>query len=318
MGLASIAQRSVIPVILKRPDLFELKAIGRRSVKDAKSTPSYQGAKIFGSYEELLQMPELDAIYIPLPTGLHFEWIAKVLNQGLHVLVEKSLATNLSEVEHLTEAAAQKQLVLMETFQFRFHPQMLALKNLVESGQLGPIRSISSCFSFPPLKNKQNIRYQKALGGGALLDAGAYTLKISQMLSPKALRVLSASSVIDSQKGVDLWGSAHLVSSDETVSAHITYGFDHSYRCFVEVLGSKGRASAERIFTAPASLQAVVKEIQEHGTVINHTFDPADHFELMLEHFCSLCRSHRLRKVEYLENLEQARLVDQVSRSRVS
>ena len=99
----------------------------------------------------------------------------------MHVLVEKSLACEYAQVVELNDLAKKKGLALIENFQFRFHSQLQYIKNIVGSGKIGELRCIKSAFGFPPFQEKNNIRYQKELGGGALLDAGAYPIKISQI-----------------------------------------------------------------------------------------------------------------------------------------
>jgi hypothetical protein len=231
---------------------------------------------------------------------------------GRHVLVEKSLATNLEHVKELVEIANSKGLALMETFQFRFHPQFTAMMDMVATGAIGDLRSITAVFSFPPFKDPGNIRYQKNLGGGALLDAGAYTLKISHILAMTKLNVLSAALHIDKARGIDLWGSAHLSDADNRVSAHLSFGFDNSYRCFAEVAGTKGRVNSERIFTAPPNFETTICQHMESGRTIQHKFAPANHFELMLAYFEKICGNREMREKEYAANLDQARLVQKV------
>lgn len=315
LGYANIAKRSVIPAIESLSESFILDSIARRStekyIKTAQFAPvSDRGGRIFvEGYQKLLEEREIDAVYIPLPTGLHYEWVKASLLSGRHVLVEKSLANNFSQVQELVSIARKRNLALMETFQFRFHPQFDAIVKMIKTGVIGSVRAINSTFSFPPFDDPTNIRYQKQLGGGALLDAGAYTVKIAQMLSPQRLTVRSAVLHYSESYCVDLWGGAHLVDIDNQISAHLSFGFDNAYRCFVEVVGSQGRLVSERIFTAPTDFEATVEQHTMSGEKINHKFAPDNHFKLMLSHFARTCINQELREAEYEGNLEQGRLL---------
>ena len=110
----------------------------------------------------------------------------------------------LEDVVHLNRLAAKSGLLLMENFQFRFHPQLDIIKKLLNDGEIGSLRSIKSTFAFPPFNDEHNIRYSAKLGGGALLDAGAYPLKIFQIFLGNDIQVLAASAYSDSSRCVDL------------------------------------------------------------------------------------------------------------------
>ena len=191
LGCAKIAERSVIPAILQLPDLFRVSGIASRTIDRGVQFADKFRVTPVANYGALLEQENIDAVYIPLPNALHAEWIKNALVKGLHVLVEKSMASNLEEVEQLTDIAFRKNKILVENFQFRFHRQLLRIFEIIRCGELGELRCIRSSFGFPPFPDPGNIRYQKALGGGALLDAGAYPIKISQLILGSSLEVKS-------------------------------------------------------------------------------------------------------------------------------
>jgi hypothetical protein len=181
LGCANIAIRSLMPAIAAHPACRLAAVASRDQAKAAPLAAQYACRAV--SYDELVADPAIDAVYVPLPTGLHFEWVMKALAAGKHVLCEKSLGCTADEVRQMVELARRKHLLLMETFQFRFHSQHAVVKELLASGLLGEIRCFRSSFGFPPFADgARNIRYQKALGGGALLDAGAYTIKAATFM----------------------------------------------------------------------------------------------------------------------------------------
>ena len=153
LGCANIAKKSIIPAIKNLSDHFNLVGIASRSPNKADEFCDLFDTQAYYRYTDLLENPSLDAIYIPLPNSLHKEWIEKSIQQGLHVLVEKSMACNLKDVVHLNQLAEKSNLLLMENFQFRFHPQLNAIKKILNDGEIGSLRSIKSTFYTSPRSN---------------------------------------------------------------------------------------------------------------------------------------------------------------------
>ena len=136
LGTASIAKRSVIPAIVSLPRLFNLSGIASRDFSKSKSIALPYKCKSYGSYETLLADPTIDAVYIPLPNSLHYPFVLSALENKKHVFVEKSLGCNLFEVEEMVALALKNKLALLENFQFRFHSQLKAIKDLIEKNIL--------------------------------------------------------------------------------------------------------------------------------------------------------------------------------------
>ncbi len=140
MGCAAIAKRSLAPAFAANPS-FQLTAIASRTAEKAAEFAGQYAARPC-SYEELVAADDIELIYCPLPTGLHAEWVTKCLQAGKHVLCEKSLACTYEEVSGLVELARMRHLLLMESFQFRFHAQNLYVKQLLREGAVGPLREV--------------------------------------------------------------------------------------------------------------------------------------------------------------------------------
>ena len=311
LGCAGIAKRFVIPAIKELHRYFKLVGVASRTVQKADDFAATFQTNAFYGYDDLLNIKELDAVYIPLPNSLHYEWIKIALNQGLHVLVEKSMACNYEEVKELNALAKEKDLVLIENFQFRFHSQLQFIKNLVDNKYIGELRNITSAFGFPPFKDEDNIRYQKGLGGGALLDAGAYPLKITQIFLGKDINVVGANLVYPQDKEVDISGSAYLKQRNGDVTSQIAFGFDHFYQNNITLWGSKGLIRAHRIFTAAPGFQPVIdmETMDEKKSIIL----PADnHFINMLMYFHKIINDSSKFEEEYLQNVNQARLIKEL------
>ncbi len=308
LGCANIAERFLIPAINDLEDNFILTGIASRAEKKADLFANEFNTKAFYSYEALLNVENLEAVYIPLPNSLHYGWIKKSLQNGLHVLAEKSLVCSYKEAIELNNIAKDNNLVLMENFQFRFHHQLKYIKGLVDNGEIGELRNMRSAFGFPPFSDQNNIRYKDELGGGALLDAGAYVLKISQIFLGDDIFVDSASLYQDKEKGVDTWGSGYLKQKKGNVASQIAFGFDHYYQNSIELWGSKGKISTNRIFTAAPGFEPTIElETAEGKEIIK--LDSDHHFKNMLLYFYHQIKTKDKVENEYDQNINQARLI---------
>lgn len=311
LGCASIARRSLVPAILDLHESFQLLGIASRTSASADACAAPFKIKSYTGYQSLLDDEQLDAVYIPLPNALHAEWIEKALGKNLHVLVEKSLACSLQEVQQLNSLARQKQLALVENFQFRFHRQLSMIRTIVDEERIGSLRSIRSSFGFPPFPDRENIRYSKALGGGALLDAGTYPVKVAQMFLGHDVAVKAASLFIDPELHVDLWGGVYLQQRKGPLFAELAFGFDNYYQCNLELWGSKGKITATRIFTAPPGYSPeIILETSNTKEMIS--VEPDHHFKNMLLHFYRLATTGEGLEFEYEQNIQQAILLEAI------
>lgn len=308
LGCANIAERFIIPFLKENPK-FEVVAVASRDEEKSKSLSEKFECKGLSSYNSLFD-EDIQAVYIPLPNSLHFEWVKKAIEHKKHILVEKSLGVSLQEVEYLNNFAKFNQVALVESFQFRFHKQLSKILELMKSNTIGDIRAINSSFGFPPFPDKHNIRYKKELGGGALLDAGAYPVKITQLLLGNNIKVSSAKLFYDAELKIDLWGSAFIESNISPICSKISFGFDNYYQCNVDIWGSKGKISANRIFTSPPESDAVIYLENEFGK--QEILIPKDnHFLNLHNYFYDLIQSNNFEE-EYYQNINQARLIQEI------
>lgn len=309
LGCANIARRSLMPAFDKHAQ-FRIVAIASRTRQTADEL-SYQYGCRGCDYDELVCSPEVDMVYCPLPTGLHYQWVKKCLKNRKHVLCEKSLTCTQRDSEELVVLARQNDCLLMESFQFRFHAQNLYVKSLLLGNAIGPIRQMVVRFGVPPFPDGvKNIRYVKELGGGALLDNGAYTLKCATYFFGPDVRVLSAMSGGNSNEfgDVDIYGAIMLDAAG--VPVQTAYGFDHNYQNGYEIWGRDGRIVTTRAFTARSDFAAPVVLDTALGQEIREFTD--DHFSSLLTHVAG--RIHeRDFKGEYDECLLQARLLADVA-----
>ena len=281
LGCAGIAKRMLVPNLLKT-DKFEVVAFASRSLDKAVEYSGLFGGKPIKGYNELLEIDEIEAVYIPLPTGMHYEWILKSLEKGKHVFSEKSIATNFKQVSTIIELAKNRNLCVFENFMFPYHSQFKFVKEKIEKNYIGSIRLLRSSFGFPIFDEQNNIRYKKKLGGGALLDAGAYTLMASQLILGQNQTVIS-SCLNNMNKEVDFLGSITLKNEDNIVS-QLSFGFDNFYQNNIEIWGEKGKIIIDRAFTAgPDHFPKII--IENQGEVRSYLLPRDNHFMNILDDF---------------------------------
>src|SRR5690349_15736839 len=175
LGAARIAPAAAIKPARATADA-EVVAIAARDRARAEKFATKHGVpQVFDDYAALIASPDVDAIYNPLPNGLHAEWTNAALEAGKHVLCEKPLTSNAEEARECAAVAERTGLVLMEAFHWRYHPLAQRLVDIVQSGEIGTLQHVDSALCFP-LPLFSDIRYQYALGGGAMMDAGCYTI----------------------------------------------------------------------------------------------------------------------------------------------
>ena len=265
------------------------------------------GGKIFSSYDEIIQAPEIDALYIPLPPGLHFMWAKKALEAGKHVLVEKPSTTSCSDTKELISIARKRGLALHENYMFNFHSDLDAIDLIIEYGEFGDVRFFSILFGFP-MRAANDFRYVRVLGGGALIDAGGYCIKYASRLLGESARIVY--SQMNSKDGfeVDMYGSGALVN-DDGVTVQIAFGMDNDYKCELEVWGSKGTLRTGRVLTAPVGFEPVIV-ISRNGVPEEKKLPSDDAFEKSINKFKCCIENEELRIKNYKEIELQASLVE--------
>jgi predicted dehydrogenase len=195
-------------------------------------------AKVHESYEALLADDEIDAVYNPLPNGLHGRWTLRALAHGKHVLCEKPFAANADEAQRVSDATDQSGLVVMEAFHWRYHPMAARLLEIIDSGELGDVRRVEAALCFP-LPRFKDIRWQLPLAGGALMDAGCYPVHMVRTLAGAEPTVVRASARLRSP-GVDRRMEAEFSFADGRTGGILTSMWSSTLlRLRVVVTGSK-------------------------------------------------------------------------------
>jgi D-xylose 1-dehydrogenase (NADP+, D-xylono-1,5-lactone-forming) len=216
-------------------DEVEVMAIGSRDLERAEAQASALGVeRALGSYEAVLEDPEVEAVYIPLPNALHVDWSVRALEAGKHVLCEKPLSRHPEEVERAFDAAERAGRVLAEAFMWRHHPQARRLVELLP--RVGELRLVRACFSFP-VGDPADVRLSRELEGGALMDVGCYCVSGSRLVAGEPLEVSAME--VEGGDGVDTRLAATLRFEGD-VLGHLDCGLDSAARHELEVVGSEG------------------------------------------------------------------------------
>lgn len=328
---SEIAFRRFMPALKKAKDIIVLAGIGYASPEEwfgditnipkdaineqqerergkAQTFVDAYGGKIYDSYKKMIESQEVDAVYIPLPPALHYKWAKMALENDKHVFVEKPSTTCLTDTESLISMAYQKGLALHENYMFVFHDQLKALNDIVKSGEIGDVRLYRISFGFP-LRAKNDFRYNKALGGGALLDAGGYTMKYANYLLGDTARVVTAQANHIEGFEVEMFGSCTMVN-DKGMTAQLAFGMDNDYKCEIEIWGSKGTITSNRILTAPDGFvpSYTIKKNQEFET---RNLPADDAFLKSIKRFVSCVTTTKTREENYKILYRQSLSVDQ-------
>lgn len=206
LGAAEIAKECVIPA-MRSVDEVELYAIASRSIEKAINLKNrFMFEKAYDSYTDIINDPEIEAVYIPLPNSLHKEWTMKAIAAGKHVLCEKPLAGNYHDVTEMFKASEKKEVVLQEGFAFLHSPLIKSVKFDVESGVIGDLQLIETVF-FTPSYPDDNVTVMRETNGGALYDIGCYCISVMNYLLNKEVNGIVASSHF-SHLGTDDFTSA--------------------------------------------------------------------------------------------------------------
>lgn len=266
------------------------------------------GGRLYVGYENLLRSEEVDAVYIPLPPGLHYSWCRKALSYGKHVLSEKPCTVRMEDTEKLLGLAEEKGLAIWENYAFRMHRQIGIIKELIGAGTAGDVRLVRSAFGFPH-RTAADFRYIRELGGGALLDCGGYVLKAAQLFLGEDVRVLSSALHATPGHDVDIYGSATVADKNRT-EAQLAFGMDNAYKCELEIWGSRACILAPRVFTPPADVEAqIIVKGQKEETI---KVGADDQFARGIEFFASCLDDMEARRAAGKEILTHGQLVEEV------
>ncbi len=280
LSTANIGRKVVTPAIQAALDC-QVVAVASRDQQKAERYAAELGiSRAYNAYEALLEDPDIDAIYNPLPNSLHLPWTIRALEAGKHVLCEKPLGLSADECREMQRAAEASGCVLMEAFMYRFHERTQRLFAITRSGKLGALRLIRARFAFT-VSDPDNIRLNEELGGGALMDVGCYCVNIARTLAGN--QPLKVQATASWSEGVDKALTATLRFADGLI-AQIDCALDQPRFEKLEVFGTDGYCEVEAAFLPGSDDTMLDLTLRETGSqqipVAGH-----NQYQSMVEHF---------------------------------
>jgi predicted dehydrogenase len=316
LSTAGIGMKKVLPA-MQKSEWVELSAIASRDLNKAEEAARALGiVKAYGSYEELLADPQIEAIYNPLPNQLHVPWSIKAAEAGKHVLCEKPISMTVDEARSLLEVQQRTGVIIGEAFMVRTHPQWLRTRELVASGRIGSLRSIQGFFSYFNTDPK-NIRNIPECGGGALMDIGCYPINTSRFLfGEEPLRVSS------------LLEKSPMFHTDRLTSALLEFPSGHAmFTCSTELvpyqrmqlLGTKGRIEIEIPFNAPNDrpCKILIDDGRDlfGGGITEETFPTCDQYTIQGDVFSKAVREGTPVPVPMTDALKNMAVIEAIFRA---
>jgi predicted dehydrogenase len=316
LGAASIATRKVIPG-MQKSDLCEIAGIASRDLEKAKAAATaLKIGKAYGSYEEMLSDPEIEAVYNPLPNHLHVPWTKKAAEAGKHVLCEKPLALNAAEARTLLAVRNRTGVKIGEAFMVRTHPQWVRSREILRSGRIGELKSVIGAFSYFN-RDPKNVRNVVEWGGGGLMDIGCYAINTSRfMFAAEPLRVAG---VVERDPAF---------GTDRLASAVMDFGVGQAvFTCSTQIvpyqrmqfLGTKGRIEVEIPFNAPPDKETRIfiddgKDVFGGG-IVSETFPVCDQYAVQGDAFSRAIREGGEVPVPLEDAIANMSVIDAVFRS---
>jgi D-xylose 1-dehydrogenase (NADP+, D-xylono-1,5-lactone-forming) len=308
-GIISTADinRRLIPGA-QSSDEVELLAVGSRDLERAQAFASRWGIeRAYGSYDEVLADPDVEAVYIPLPNTMHCEWSIRALEAGKHVLCEKPMSRHPADVETAFAVAERTGLLLTEAFMYRHNPQTERLQELVAGGAIGELRLIRSSFSYS-LFDADNIRLRTDVEGGALMDVGCYCISGSRLLGGEPESVYGQE--FTGPSGTD-WAFAGLMRFPGDVLATFDCGTALPNRDELEAIGTEGSLFLDD----PWHCVTPVIELRRDSGVELIEVEPEDSYRLELEDLGTAIRTGGLPLLGRDDAVAQATVIEALFRS---
>lgn len=285
LSTAKIGLNSVIPALQKGAS-SEVSAIASRSLEKAEVAAASLGiARAYGSYEELLADPDVDAIYNPLPNNMHLEWNVKIMEAGKHLLCEKPLGLTVAEVEEMIGVRDRCGVKAGEAFMVKSHPQWIETRERIRRGEIGEPKLVQGAFTYYNV-DPRNIRNMASMGGGGMWDIGCYGVTMSRFVFDQEPVRVVASMDIDPEFGTDRLGSVIM----EFPSGQAHFGVSTQLAGFqrVHILGNKGHLEVKIPFNAPIDRPTMIA--QDRGNILldditKHEYPTVNQYTLMGEGF---------------------------------
>ena len=311
IGCSSIAKKSTIPAIVTGKNSV-LEMIGSRSVRKAKKFATEFTCNEFGSYDDVLNNENIDAVYISLPMSMHEKWAIKAAKSGKHVLCEKSATLSYDSAKKIIKECKNNHVQIMENFVFKFHPQHKNFLDIIKQNKIGNIHTFSSKYGFNLPLSKKNFRFNKKFGGGALNDVGCYLISASTFIFKDVPTSVFCNLEINNKLSIDIRGSI-LLTFSKNRSALVSFGYNNYFQSTYDVWGTRGLIKIERAFNVPKNMKTIIS-LNQNDKTKKIIIPPANQFQLTIEDFCTKIKNNLNNNFEK-DFLNQALIMDAVRKS---
>jgi predicted dehydrogenase len=316
LGVARIATKKVVPA-MQKGQFSIVHAIASRDPARAREAARELGiARAHHSYEALIDDPDVDAVYIPLPNHMHVDWTVRAAEAGKHVLCEKPIGLSAANVAALIDVRSRTGVLIQEAFMVRTHPQWLGARDIARSGRIGTVRAINGYFSFFN-DDPANIRNIKSYGGGGILDIGCYLVNTARMILDDEPHRVCALVEKDASTGVDWMASMMLDFNGRHAVGTCSMQLAHAQR--ITIAGTRGRIEIEIPFNAPPDRpcrifveDAPPGEVPARSTV---EFDVCDQYTIQGDLFSRAVLDHAPAPYPLEDSLANMQVIDALFRS---
>jgi D-xylose 1-dehydrogenase (NADP+, D-xylono-1,5-lactone-forming) len=312
IGCSSIAKKSAIPAILNSKN-STLEMIGSRTLNKSKKFAKEFSCNEFGTYNDVLENNNIDAVYISLPMSLHEKWVIKAAKSGKHILCEKSTALSYKSAKKIINECKKNNVQIVENFVFKFHPQHKKIIDMITKNKIGTIQTFSAKYGFNLPLDKKSFRFNKKLGGGSLNDIGCYLIAACLFIFKNLPTSVFCNLEINKKLNIDIRGNIMLTFPQNKIGL-LSFGYDNYFQSMYDLWGSKGMIKSERAFNVTKNMQTVVN-LHQNDKIKKILISPSNQFQLSIDDFCDKIENYSKNNNFKNEFLNHALIMDAARKS---
>jgi dTDP-3,4-didehydro-2,6-dideoxy-alpha-D-glucose 3-reductase len=310
IGCGNIAQKSAIPALINS---------GVSSISVCIDTNTERGKEITEKYdlpfetsmEEAFRKYSFDAVYISTPNATHKKIIINAANNKKHILCQKPIISNIEEANEVTYYSKLNNVAIMEGFMYQFHSQHKFVNDLIDTGEIGTPFHYQAWFGFPPI-SPNDFRYNKSLGGGAILDAGSYTIHSARHFFK--CEPIHIHSILENEgHDVEVRGTA-MLDFGNSRTAHLVFGFNNMYQNKYIIWGTNGVITLDRAFALPPNYESILT-LEKQGLKKEILMQPCNHFIEEIKYFAQNVNNHDVAQKWREEFINQIKVIDKFQKA---
>lgn len=308
IGCGNIAQKSIIPALMNSGVSNISVCVDTNPEKEFEIETKF-GLPFETSLIQAVNNYNFEAVYISTPNAVHKEIILQAAKNKKHILCQKSIVCTLDDAIEVVNCCKENKVVVLEGFMYQHHTQHKFIRELIKKGEIGTPFHFQAWFGFPPI-SQDDFRYKKTLGGGAILDAGSYTIHAARnFFNCEPCRIYSTLEYESHE--VEIRGTAMLDFGDSK-TAHLVFGFNNMYQNKYEIWGTEGVIKLERAFALPPNYQSTLTLIKQQLQE-SYSMDPCNHFIEEIRYFISNISNNEYIEKWQKEIISQMKVINQIS-----